>query len=251
MYGLKNAGIIKEHLPDSEVYFLYVDIRTPGLYYDEYSRGRQKKGVHFIRGRSACIIPQPDGSLKVSVEDTLRQIPMEIDADLVVLSAGMVPAAGLGKLGSILGILRTKEGFAKDYHIKMGPVRSSKDGIFLAGAIQGPKDITQSVSQAGGAASAAAQPLVRGYIEKRIDTAVLNRDLCIKCQVCISACGAGAILPGNDGIPVISDAACQSCGVCVPACPTGAIQLRNYTEEQISAEIFSIMEKAKNGGAST
>lgn len=251
MYGLKNSGIIKEHLPDSEVYFLYIDIRTPGIYYDEYGQGRQKMGIHFIRGRPACITPQPNGNLLVSVEDTLRQVPMEIDAELVVLSAGMVPSAGLGKLGSALGILRTKEGFAKDFHIKMGPVKSSKEGIFLAGAIQGPKDITQSISHAGGAASAAAQPLVRGYIEKRIDTAVIDRDLCIKCLACIGSCGAGAIIPEADGIPIISDAACQSCGVCVPACPTGAIQLRNYTDEQISAEIFSIMDTAKNGGAST
>jgi len=248
MYGLKNSGIIKEHLPDTEVYFCYVDIRTPGLYYDEYSQGRQQKGIHFIRGRPAQLIPEPDGGVTVLVEDTLNCRPMEIKADMVILSAGMSAPSSLGKLGSNLGILRTKEGFAKDFHIKMGPVRSSKDGIFLAGAIQGPKDITQSVAQAGGAASAAAQPLVKGYIEKRMDTAVIDKEDCINCLACITSCAAGAIQPNGAEAPEVVDAACQSCGVCVPACPVGAIQIRNFRETQIGAELKQLLATADSGG---
>ncbi|MHA1928287.1 MAG: 4Fe-4S binding protein [Candidatus Thorarchaeota archaeon] len=248
MYGLKNSGIIKEHLPDTEVFFCYVDIRTPGLYYDEYARGRQKKGIHFVRGRPSSLEPEADGGVRVLVEDTLNCRPMEIKADMVVLSAGMNAASGIGKLGSSLGILRTKEGFAKDFHIKMGPVRSSKDGIFLAGAIQGPKDITQSVAQAGGAASAAAQPLVKGYIEKKMDTAVIDDASCVNCLACITTCAAGAIQPNGGDIPEVIAAACQSCGVCVPSCPTGAIQIRNFRETQVGAEVKALLGTVPSGG---
>ena len=242
MFGIKNAGIIKEHLPDTEVYLCYIDIRTPGLCYEEYYKRAQKKGIHFIRGRPAELNPQPDGSIQVLVEDTLRSLPMEINADMVVLSAGMVATSGVGKLGSLLGVLRTKEGFIRDFHIKMGPVRASKDGIFLAGTIQGPKDITQTVAHAGGAASAATQPLVRGYLEKRLDTAVIDREACIQCMACVTVCGSGAVQVSDEqGYPEVVDAACQSCGSCVPACPTSAIQIRNYRESQIRAEVHAVL----------
>ena len=130
----------------------------------------------------------------------------------------------------------------------MGPVRSSKDGIFLAGAIQGPKDITQSVAQAGGAASAAAPPLVKGYIEKRMDTAVIDKEDCINCLACITSCAAGAIQPNGAEAPEVVDAACQSCGVCVPACPVGAIQIRNFRETQIGAELKQLLATGDSGG---
>jgi heterodisulfide reductase subunit A len=249
MFGIKNAGIVKEHLPDTDVYLCYIDIRTPGLYYEEYYKRAQKKGIHFIRGRPAELNPQADGSIQVIVEDTLRSTPMEINADMVILSAGMNATSGVGKLGSLLGVLRTKEGFIREFHIKMGPVRASKDGVFLAGTIQGPKDITQTVAHAGGAASAATQPLVRGYLEKRMDTATIDQEECIKCLACITVCGSGAIqIMDETGYPTVIDAACQSCGACVPACPTSAVQIRNFRERQIEAEVQAVLNSSQLGG---
>ncbi|MFX1264465.1 MAG: 4Fe-4S binding protein, partial [Promethearchaeota archaeon] len=249
MFGTKNASFIKDHLPDSDVYMCYIDIRTPGLHYEEYYRRAQDLGVRFIRGRPAELNPDPaTGNIRVIVEDTLASQPMEINANMVVLSSAMIPPAGLGKLGSMLGLLRSKEGFAREFHIKMGPVRSSKDGIFLAGAVHSPKDITQVVAHAGGAASAAAQPLVKGYIEKRLDTAVIDPLRCIDCLACIGSCGVGAIALGEDGRPTIIDAACLSCGACVPSCPTGALQLRNFRERQITAEVRAVLQAAKEEG---
>jgi heterodisulfide reductase subunit A len=174
---------------------------------------------------------------------------MEINADMVILSAGMNATSGVGKLGSLLGVLRTKEGFIREFHIKMGPVRASKDGVFLAGTIQGPKDITQTVAHAGGAASAATQPLVRGYLEKRMDTATIDQEECIKCLACITVCGSGAIqIMDETGYPTVIDAACQSCGACVPACPTSAVQIRNFRERQIEAEVQAVLNSSQLGG---
>jgi heterodisulfide reductase subunit A len=249
MFGTKNASFIKDHLPETDVYVCYIDVRTPGLHYEEYYKRAQEMGVRYIRGRPAELKPDPKtGNIKVFVEDTLTSRPMEIEAEMVVLSSAMIPPAGIGKLGSKLGLLRTKEGFARDFHIKMGPVRSSKDGIFLAGAIHSPKDITQTIAHAGGAASAAAQPLVKGYVEKRLDTAVIDQNLCIDCLACVPTCGVGAIAIGEDGKPTVIDAACLSCGACVPSCPTGALQLRNFRERQIAAEVTAILEAANGGG---
>ncbi|WP_457556723.1 4Fe-4S binding protein [Candidatus Harpocratesius sp.] len=240
MFAIKNAGIIKDTYPDSNVYICYIDIRTPGLYYEEYYKACQKKGVLFIRGRPSEIEADPENDcLKVYVEDTFMAEPMELHADLVILSAAMVAPKGVGLLGSRLQLLRGKEGFIKEFHIKMDPTRSSRDGIFIAGAIQGPKDITQSVAQGSAAAVGAVSSLVKGYIEKEMIIAKIDYDLCTKCRACITACSPSAILWEN-GKPVVNEVGCKGCGICMPACPTHAIQVINYREEQLRDEIEAV-----------
>ncbi|MHA1745285.1 MAG: 4Fe-4S binding protein [Promethearchaeota archaeon] len=240
MFAIKNAGIIKDTYPNTHVTICYIDIRTPGLYYEEYYKACQKKGVLFMRGRPSDIerIPKT-GQLVVHVEDTFTQTPMELEADLILLSAAMVPPRGIGPLGSKLQLLRSKEGFLKEFHIKMDPTKSSRSGVFLAGAIQGPKDITQSVAQGGAAAAGAISSLVKGYIEKEMLIAEIDYDLCVNCRACITACSPAAIL-WEDNKPVINQAGCKSCGICIPACPTGAIQLKNFREDQMRDEIHAL-----------
>jgi len=98
-----------------DVSICYIDMRTPGLNFEEYYKGVQKKGVRYIRGRPSEISRDPlTGKLSVIVEDTLSQTPLELGADLVVLSAAMVPPKGIGILGSKLHVLRSKEGFLKE-----------------------------------------------------------------------------------------------------------------------------------------
>ncbi len=250
MYALKNAGIIKEHLPNTDVYICYIDIRAPGLYYEEYYKKAQEKGIIFIRGRPSNIEPDPyEEKLTVFVEDTFTGEPVEIEADMVILSAGMIAPKGFGKLGGKLGLLRAKEGFAKEYHIKMGPMRSSREGVLLAGTIQGPRDITKTVAHAGAAASAAAQILVKGFLEKRLDTAIVDKDLCIKCLACSTVCNPGAIDVDVDGYAFVNDTACKSCGTCAGACPTGAIQIRNFRDAQLKEEVIGLLEYNRLVGA--
>jgi heterodisulfide reductase subunit A len=237
-FATKNAGIIKEMYLDSEVTICYIDMRTPGLNFEEYYMDAQKKGVRFIRGRPSEIIRDPNsGQLYVSVEDTLSQTPLRLEADLVVLSAAMVPPKGIGALGSKLHVLRSKEGFLKEFHIKMNPTLSSKGGIFLAGTIQGPKDISETVAHAGNAAALASAPLVKGYIEKEMLIPSIDYDLCVNCGMCITACNPAAISFNEDHRPVVNEVACRSCGMCMPACPTGAIQLLNFRDDQLLDEI--------------
>ncbi|MHA1792381.1 MAG: 4Fe-4S binding protein, partial [Promethearchaeota archaeon] len=249
MFAIKNAGIIKDAYPDTDVTICYIDIRTPGLYYEEYYKATQEKGVRFIRGRPAEVQKDPiTGELSVIVEDTLSQTRLDLPADLVVLSAAMVPPKGIGVLGSRLGVLRGKEGFIKEFHIKMNPTMTSRGGIYLAGAIQGPKDITTSVAQAGSAASLAAAPLVQGYIEKEMLIPSINRDTCVGCGICITACSPAALYRDDNGDVQVNEVACKSCGLCMPACPTGAIQLLNFEEEQMRDEIIALSKPINEEG---
>lgn len=240
-FATKNAGIIKDNYPDTEVTICYIDIRTPGLNFEEYYMDAQQKGVRFIRGRPSEVVRDPiTGELTVIVEDTLSQTPMKLKADMVVLSAAMVPPQGIGPLGSKLKILRSKEGFFKEFHIKMNPTLSSKGGIFLAGTVQGPKDISETVAHAGSAAALAAQPLVKGYIEKEMLIPKIDYDLCMDCGMCITACNPAAISWNAEGRPEVNEIACRSCGMCMPACPTAAIQLLNFRDDQLLDELVPI-----------
>jgi heterodisulfide reductase subunit A len=240
-FAIKNARIIKEMYPNTDITICYIDVRTPGLNFEELYKSAQEVGVRFIRGRPSEILRDPvSGELRVIVEDTLSQTPLKLKADMVVLSAAMVPPEGIGPLGSKLHVLRSKEGFLKEFHIKMNPTLSSKGGIFLAGAIQGPKDISESVAQAGNAAAIAAAPLVRGYIEKEMLIPSVDFDLCVRCGLCKTVCAPAAIEINDDGTPMVNEVACKSCGMCMPACPTGAIQLLNFSDEQLLDEIIAI-----------
>ncbi|MFW9988652.1 MAG: 4Fe-4S binding protein [Candidatus Odinarchaeota archaeon] len=245
-FAIKNSRILKEMYPDTNVTICYIDIRTPGLNFEELYKSAQEIGVRFIRGRPSEIVRDPiSGNLRVIVEDTLSQTPLKLKADMVVLSAAMVPPEGIGPLGSKLQVLRSKEGFLKEFHIKMNPTLSSKGGIFLAGAIQGPKDISESVAQAGNAAAIAAAPLVKGYIEKEMLIPSLDYELCVRCGLCKTVCAPAAIEINDDGTPKINEVACKSCGMCMPVCPTGAIQLLNFSDDQLLDEIIAI----SGGGA--
>jgi heterodisulfide reductase subunit A2 len=240
MFANKNAQMIKDLSPDTTVTICYIDMRTPGMYYEEFYKQSQKVGVRFVRGRPSEIQRDPiTGQLSVIVEDTLSLTPLELPADMVVLSAAMVPPKGIGILGSKLHVLRSKEGFLKEFHIKMNPTKSSKDGIFLAGAIQGPKDITRSVAQAGSAAVLAAAPLVRGYIEKEMEIPTVDEDKCVLCNMCVTVCPQSA-LNIEDGKLIINEAACKACGMCQSACPTGAIQVINTREDELYDEIIGL-----------
>ncbi|MHA1680988.1 MAG: 4Fe-4S binding protein [Promethearchaeota archaeon] len=249
MFALKNAQILKEKHPEMEVTICYIDIRTPGLQYEEFYKRTQTIGVRFIRGRPAEIQKDPiTGQLTVIVEDTLSMTLLDLRADMVVLSAAMVPPKSIGTLGSKLHVLRSAEGFIKEYHIKMNPTASSKGGIFIAGAIQGPKDITQSVAQAGSAAALAAAPLVKGYLEKDMLVPEIDYSSCVQCNACITVCPVSAIQTDDGGKIVVNQVACKGCGLCVPICPTGAIQLKNFREDQIYDEIVALTGKPKDGG---
>ncbi len=237
MYTLKHAQQIKEKMPDVDVYVFYMDIRATGKGYEEFYARARDLGVKFIRGRPSRIVEDKDKNLHIFVENTITGEPMEVVVDMVVLAPAIVPRADSEKIRKILGLATSPDGFFMEAHAKLRPVDTMISGVFLAGACQGPKDIPTSVAQASAAASRAATLMARGEIEIEPITAyVADSELCFGCQICKEVCDFNAI-DIVYGAAYIKEPVCAGCGACAASCPTKAIQVRNFTDRQIMAQI--------------
>ena len=159
MYSLKLAHLIRERT-GAEVYNFYIDMRTPGKGYEEFYDRLLDEGVHFVRGRVAEVTdwpvhPSEEGKLIIRAEDTLAGFVRRIPVDMVVLSVGLEPQSDARDVRRMFNISCSEEGWFLERHPKLAPVSTFTDGVFIAGACQGPKDIPDSVAQAGAAAAEA------------------------------------------------------------------------------------------------
>ncbi len=249
MYGLKEAILLKEHYHDDvEVYILYMDMRTPFKGYEEFYRRAREMGINFIRGKASNIIEDTKTkNLIVRAEDMALGLPLDLETELVVLSTAAIPSKGAQELASILHITRGSDGFFMESHPKLKPIDTPMDGVFIAGAAQGPKDIPYSVSQGSGAAARAATILSQPKwliepIVSIVDVAKC-RNAKAKCGICVKSCPFGAIT-ANPGQPAqINAAMCHGCGTCVAECPQDALTQMHFTDEQIFSQIRGALEK--------
>ena len=153
MYTAKQAVLTKDHIPDSQSYVFYMDIRSNAKLYDEFTRRAvEEYGTQYIRGRVSAIQPDGHGQYIVRGADTLLGKPVEVKADMVVLAVGIEGSKGANKLAETLHISYDGFGFFMESHCKLRPVETNTAGVFLAGVAQGPKDIPSSVAQGSGAA---------------------------------------------------------------------------------------------------
>ena len=249
MYGLKEAILLKEHYHDDvEVYIFYIDIRTPAKGYEEFYRRAREKGITFIRGKPSQILEDPQTkNLIIRAEDTELGQPIEVETELVVLSTAAIPSKGAEELTSILHITRGSDGFFMESHPKLKPMDTPMDGVFLAGACQGPKDIPYSVSQGSGAAARAATILSQPSwkIEPIVSVVDANRckNVTAKCGICAKSCPFGAITIVEGQPAQINAAQCHGCGTCVAECPQDAITQQHFTDEQITSQIRAALNK--------
>ena len=246
MYSLKLAHLVKERT-GAEVYNFYIDMRTPGKGYEEFYDKLLKENVHFIRGRVAevsdwAVTPEEEGKLIIRAEDTLIGSVRRIPVDMVVLSVGLEPQPDHDDVRRLFNISCSHEGWYLERHPKLAPVSTFTDGVFLAGACQGPKDIPDSVAQAGAAAAEALALIDKGHVDLEPNTAVVREELCSGCHTCSSICPYSAI--GFDEvrhIASVNGALCKGCGTCVAACPSGALQQNHFTDEQLFSEIKGVV----------
>jgi heterodisulfide reductase subunit A1 len=241
MAALKHSSLIRKKYPESEITICYVDLRALG-FYENYYRTVQDLGVKFVRGRPAEIIEKPDKSLIVRTEDTLNQEIKELPADIVVLSTAMVPSAGTRKIANILNVSQDENGFIKERHSKLKPVDSSIDGIFVCGTAQSPKDVTDTIAQAGLAAVRARAFITDSPKALANEIPTINRLLCTSCGECLK-CPFEALTLKENGRIVVDPLICMGCGYCTELCQNGAIQVAGFTKTQLKAEIEGILKE--------
>jgi heterodisulfide reductase subunit A len=243
MYGLKQAHLAKEKT-GGQVYQFYIDIRAAGKSYEEFYRRMQAEGIHYVRGKVAEVVPDPNGNGKLMVrgEDTLLDRYVEVPADLVVLLTAAVPAEGARELGKLFGVATDKDGFFSEAHPKLKPVDTTAAGVFLAGCCQSPKDIPDTVAQASAAAAKAIGLLAKGEIDIDPTVAEVDREKCSGCGECLLSCPYNAI-ERVEGKAQVNVALCKGCGTCVGACLAKAITGHHFTDEELIAQIEGIFER--------
>lgn len=249
MYALKYAHLIKDKVgEETPVYNFYIDMRCFGKGHEEFLTRVQGEGVKLIRGKAARVTdkaedPEEEGKLITIAEDTLSGKVMRVPADMVILCSALQPRKDAAEVGRIFGVAVGRDGFFLEEHPKMAPMSTATDGVFLAGTCQAPRDISDTVGQASGAAAQALELATRGKVEIPSSISWIDPDVCAGCQTCIGLCVYTAIeFDERRGVSVVNEALCKGCGSCSGFCPSGAAQVKHFNERQIFAELEGIMD---------
>lgn len=247
MYSLKFAHLVHERLPNAEIYNFYIDMRTPGKGYEEFYHRLLHEGAHFIRGRVAEVtdaarLPGEEGKLIVQAEDTLIGRQRRIPVDMVILSAGVEARHDSKEISLLFGMGCDFDGFFVERHPKLDPVATMTEGVFIAGACQGPKDIPDSVAQGAAASARVAGLISRATVMMEPVRAHIDAEACSGCRICNNMCPYNAIVFHEDRkVSEVITALCQGCGTCVAACPSAAITGAHFTNLQVLSEIEGIL----------
>ena len=240
--AVKNSLKLKTIHPNAQISVLYRDIRTFGFKESHYLEAR-RQGVRFYRyalERKPRVTQQGD-ALGVSVFDAQLQATVQLQADLVVLSAAIRPRPEGQELAEAIRLPLDEDGFFMEAHPKLRPLDFAAPGFYLCGLAQGPKFANESIAQARGAVSRAVTVLSKKEI---VAEGMINRvdaELCRACGECEKACCFEAIkvtqIAESRQQAMVTEALCTGCGICNVACPTGAASLSHFKDEQIKSMI--------------
>jgi len=244
--AIKQAVLLKREYPDIEINIYYTDIRAVGKNCEEfYNRARESFGVRFIKSSISSIVKSDTSdNLILRGEDIFEDVLFENKADLVVLAIGLEPAINTEELSQILNISQDSNGFLLEKHLKVSPSETLVNGIFLAGTIQGPKDIPNSIAHAESAAAKTIALLTSGRVEIDPHIIYLDSEKCDLCRLCENICEYNA-LKVEDKQLKITEANCSGCGACAAMCPYGALYIPGFKNSQISAQLKSILIEKK------
>jgi heterodisulfide reductase subunit A len=242
MNAIKNAILVKERSPRTDVVVLFGDLRVYKEYEDFYRRARdlEVRFVRHIEEAAPEITRTSDGRLQVAAYDSLSGLEVKFLADWVVLSTPIIPNKDEVLLARMLKVPIGNDGFMMEAHLKLRPVDTNVDGVFIAGTVSGPKDVSESIIS--GEAAAARASILMGNRKVRADaiTADVNEDLCVGCGLCEEICPYGAPKIEN-GKSKIREILCRGCGTCAAECPSQAISMRHYKDYQVLAQVKALL----------
>jgi heterodisulfide reductase subunit A len=250
-HSIKNALKLKEINPGMDIYVLYRDMRTYG-YKEDYYRAASEKDVKFIRYEPGDK-PQVEAGesddgrpvLKVTVTDPVLGKKLALDADYLALAAAVVPASSNSEIAKFFKVSLNPDGFFQEAHVKLRPVDFAADGVFLCGTAHYPKHLSETISQAYGAAGRAVTVLSRDTVTASGAVCEINENDCVSCGACISVCKYGAIEfvdTPNGKKARINPVLCKGDGLCNAKCPTGAASLKHFTDQEIGHQIDALFQ---------
>ncbi len=253
--AIKNALKVKKINPNTEIIILYRDIMTYGFKEKYYNLAREK-GVIFIRfdGKKPPEVKIENKELKVLVNQPDFG-ELEINPDMVVLSTGIVaPKEENEELAKLLKVPLNEDKFFLEAHVKLRPIDFATEGIFLCGLAHSPKNISESITQANGAAAQAVKILATKEIITSGLVATVLEEICIGCGKCAEVCQFNAIeliekeIEFEDCTIItkksyVNSALCKGCGTCGAQCPNSAIIIKYFGFEQINAMIRALLIK--------
>jgi heterodisulfide reductase subunit A len=185
-------------------------------------------------------IEKKNGLLHIAWDEAYHGQPDHVDVEMVILATGFEPQSDTGQVAAQFGVSRSRDGFFLERHPKLAPVETTSEGIYLAGACQSPKDIPDSVAQAGAAAGAALSLMDQGVIALDPSIAEVIIARCAGCGQCVAACPYKAI-ELEKGASKVNGYLCKGCGTCAAACPNKAITLIHYDDRELVAEIIGML----------
>jgi heterodisulfide reductase subunit A len=239
--AVKNALELKKQYPQSRIVVLYRDMRTYGFREAAYREAREK-GVLFVRYEPE----QPpeltaDGQLRLRFREPAVGRDIELQPDLVVLAAPMIPRADRGELSELLRVPLNADGFFLEAHMKLRPVDFASEGLFLCGTAHAPKFLTEAISQANAVAGRAASVLSRKKMAVSGQTAWVDADKCVSCMTCVHVCPYMAPRINENNKAEVQGATCMGCGSCTAECPAKAITLRHFADPQVLAAVNGLL----------
>ena len=248
--AMKNALKMKALKPDVEIYVLFRDIRTYG-FREDYYREASNQNVKFIRyepedkPQLESVEQGGRSFIRVTALDPILGKKLELDADAIVLAAAVIPAAGAAELARLFKVPLGPDGFFQEAHAKLRPVDFAAEGVYLCGTAQYPKHLSETITQAYGAAGRALTLLSRDTVVASGAVCSVSARDCVSCGACITACSYGAISfneTPRGKKAVVNAVLCKGDGLCVAKCPTSAISLAHYTDDEVFNQIDAALE---------
>jgi len=245
MNTVKDTLLLCDHYPGVEAKVFYMDMRSFGKGFEDLYMRSREEGVKYIRGIPGEVVENPESrNLVLTVENTTTGKLEQHELEMLVLSQGVIPRRDGEGIRKLLTLSTTSDGFIMESHPKLKPVDAPTRGVYIAGCVESPKDVKDSVTQASAAAARASILLNAGKTRIEAITSQVDADLCNYCGICAKVCPYNAIMAPDrkeKKAPVIIQAACAGCGACAAECPQDAIAMRHFKDEQIMAQIEGVL----------